>query len=126
MRERTTRTVANYVRASEEPNEPQGPLFVTVLQTYLADQMRATELLLKDPDSYVHPQRYLEGYKDLPIPLISVELGEDFVVPLDTFPANDAFRLPRIVDNDGVRGWNRAVMDGHKPAHAITRRRAGT
>jgi hypothetical protein len=119
MRERTTRSIAKYVRASKEPDEPEGALFVTVLEAYLADQIRATELLLKDPDSYVHTQRYVERDEDvLPIPLISVELGEDFVAPLDTFPANDAVRLPRIVDKDGVRGWSRAVTDRHKPPRA--------
>jgi len=117
MRERTSRSVAMYASASEEPDEPTAVPFVSVLKTYLADQMRATDLLLRDPDSYVHTRRYIERDEDaLPIPLLGVELGEDFVAPLDTFPTNDAVRLPRVVDKDGLRGWNRVVVDRHKPA----------
>ncbi len=115
MRERTARSAARYARVAEDPDEPDAASFATVLQAYLADQTRTTNLLLEDPNSYVDTRRYIERSDDaLPVPLVSTELG-DFVVPLESFPAGDSVRFPRTIDKDGLRGWQRVVLDMHDP-----------
>jgi hypothetical protein len=118
MRDRTARSYSRYVKVSEQPDE-HATSIVRVLEAYVADQVAATNLLLNDPDGYVNTRQYVETTSDtLPTPLLSVELGE-FLAPLDTFPINDAVRLPRIVDRDGLRGWNRAVIDAHHPPRPL-------
>lgn len=120
MRERTANSVAKYAAFKERGNEPRAATIATVLKAYLEDQVRATELLLNDPDGYVNTRRYIEATKDdLPIPLINVELGDNFIAPFDEFPTGDVFRLPRLIDKDGVRGWNRCVGDLHQPPRQI-------
>jgi hypothetical protein len=73
---------------------------------------------MNDPDKYVHTQQYVEGLHALPVPLLNVELGEDFVVPLAQWPNSDGARVLRKIDKDGVRGWNRVVIDKQNPARS--------
>lgn len=112
MTERTAGSVARYTDLAKQHDESHAAMFATVLEAYAANQVTATNLLLNDPDAYVDPLRYVETTAAiLPRPLLSVELGEEFVVPFDTLPANDAIRTPRVLNKDGVQYWNRAVVD---------------
>jgi hypothetical protein len=117
MRESTANTVAMYETAAG-PDEPQAQLFAQMLANYRADQIQVTDLLMNDPDKYVHTQQYVEGLHALPVPLLNVELGEDFVVPLAQWPNSDGARVLRKIDKDGVRGWNRVVIDKQNPARS--------
>jgi hypothetical protein len=116
MRHRTERSVGRYADATKRRDESVAATFTAVLQAYLADQRQATALLLDDPDAYVNTLRYVQATQDgLPVPLLSVELGDDFVAPLEKFPVSEAVRLPRVIDKNGIRGWNRSVIDLHSP-----------
>ena len=101
---------------STRSGESQATSFAKVLKTYVEDQIRVTDLLLNEPERYVNTLNYLDAARNtLPVPITSVELGDDFVVPVDTFPVNDAIRIPWQLEKNGVRGWNRCVMDHHVP-----------
>jgi hypothetical protein len=115
MSDRTARSRSQHLRVTEQLGESQAVTFGRLLDAYIADQTAAIKLLLDDPGAYVNTLRYVETVQNqLPTPLLSVELGE-FVAPLETFPVNDAVRLPRIIDRDGLRGWNRSVVDSRQP-----------
>jgi len=86
--------------------------FSPVLKQYQQDQTLAVDLLLEDPDRYVSPYRYLhEATERLPKPITSIELGGNFIVPLGLVPEGAPVRFPRLYEENGLRGWNRSVVD---------------
>jgi hypothetical protein len=120
MRERTARSVTSYAAIQRKAGEGSAAVFANVLEVYLEDQTRATQLLLNDPDAYVNTHRYVTMTRGaLPVPLVSVQLGANFIAPLETIPVNDAVRLPGLLDSKGVRGWNRAVIDIQRPPRPL-------
>ena len=85
-------------------------VFSPVLKQYQLDQTLAIDLLLDDPDCYVNPYRYLnEATKRLPVPIASIELGSNFIVPLGAVPEDASVRLPA-----AIREGRAARLEPHR------------
>jgi hypothetical protein len=105
-------TVANVNQMIAEERTDGEPIFSTVLRQYADDQRKVLDLLLTSPDRYVFTHDYLTREPDaLPSPLISIELGGDFVIPIGDISEEAPVRFPRLFEQDGVRGWHRMVHD---------------
>jgi hypothetical protein len=115
MRDSTADTAAKYESAAGLPDEPQAQLFAELLANYRDDQIQVTDLLLYDPDEYVYTRQYVERLDALPVPLLNVQLGENFVAPVAEWANSDAIRVVSKIDEDSVRGWNRLVIDKQTP-----------
>jgi hypothetical protein len=113
MRDRTARSVKTYAMPDKKDVFTEKySAFATVLETYQQDQMRATELLLNDPDAYVNTRTYVEKTRvALPMPLVSVKLGPSFIASIDLLPVTDHVRVANVVEHNGVKGWNRVIID---------------
>jgi hypothetical protein len=70
---------------------------------FQAARRAAIERFLADPDSYVHPEAYLEGTRDYPSPPLVVEI-EGGALAFDDDPPKGGYQMLKgFVDEDGVQ-----------------------